>query len=86
MDMRKIMFCLVVLAVMSSVLPVRSETFAKKKVVEPVVVDSLTICLHAGDSCMQQFNTFEALKYYQQAYTMADTLQTRTKLANCHLL
>lgn len=84
MDMRKIMFCLVVLAVMSSVLPVRSETFAKKKVVEPVVVDSLTICLQAGDSCMQQFNTFEALKYYQQAYTMADTLQTRTKLANCH--
>jgi len=34
-------------------------------------VDSLTICLQQGDSCMQQFNTFEALKYYQQAYDLA---------------
>ena len=33
--------------------------------------DSLTICLQAGDSYMQQFNTFEALKYYQQAYALA---------------
>lgn len=34
-------------------------------------MDSLTIFLQAGDSCMQQFNTFEALKYYQQAYDLA---------------
>ena len=34
-------------------------------------MDSLTICLQAGDSCMQQFNTFEALKYYKQAYALA---------------
>ena len=34
-------------------------------------MDSLTIFLQAGDSCMQQFNTFEALKYYQQAYALA---------------
>lgn len=35
--------------------------------------DSLTICLQAGDSCMEQFNTFEALRYYQQAYAIAKT-------------
>ena len=34
-------------------------------------MDSLTIFLQAGDSCMQQFNTFEALKYYKQAYDLA---------------
>ena len=36
------------------------------------VLDSLTICLQAGDSCMQQYNTFEALKYYQKAYGLRD--------------
>ena len=34
-------------------------------------VDSLTICLQQGDSCMQQYNTFEALKHYQRAYDLA---------------
>lgn len=34
-------------------------------------MDSLTNFLQAGDSCMQQFNTFEALKYYKQAYALA---------------
>ncbi len=34
-------------------------------------IDSLQILLQAGDSCMQQYNTFEALKYYQQAYDLA---------------
>ena len=37
-----------------------------------------------GDSLMDQFNTFEALQYYQQAYDLEDCLLTRTKLANCH--
>lgn len=32
--------------------------------------DSLKICIEAGDSCMQQYNTFEALKYYQRAYEL----------------
>ena len=32
--------------------------------------DSLSVCLQKGDSCMQQYNTFEALKYYQQAYEL----------------
>lgn len=63
--------------------PARGEAFSHKKQVEPVS-DSLAICLQVGDSCMQQFNTFEALRYYQQAYAMADTVQTRTKLANCY--
>ena len=48
------------------------------------VIDSLTICLQAGDSCMQQYNTAQALKYYQQAYNLSDTLVARTKLADCY--
>ena len=48
------------------------------------VIDSLTICLQAGDSCMQQYNTFEALKCYQKAFGLRDTLITRTKLADCY--
>ena len=36
-------------------------------------LDSLTICMQQGDSCMQQYNTFEALKYYQQAYDLAQS-------------
>ena len=61
----------------------RGETFSHKEKVEPVA-DSLAICLQAGDSCMQQFNTFEALNHYQQAFAMTDTLATRTKLADCY--
>lgn len=34
--------------------------------------DSLTISLQRGDSLMQQYNTFEALKYYQRAYAIAE--------------
>lgn len=33
-------------------------------------IDSLKICIEAGDSCMRQFNTFEALKHYQRAYEL----------------
>ena len=40
--------------------------------------------LQQGDSCMQQYNTFEALKYYQKAFDMADTYEVRTKLADCY--
>lgn len=36
-------------------------------------LDSLTVCVQKGDSCMQQYNTFEALKYYQQAYDLAQS-------------
>ena len=34
-------------------------------------IDSLQILMQRGDSCMQQFNTFEALNYYQRAYDIA---------------
>ena len=33
---------------------------------------------------VQQYNTFEALKYYQKAFDMADTYEVRTKLADCY--
>ena len=47
-------------------------------------VDSLQVLLQMGDSCMQQYNTFEALKYYRQAWEMKDTIDVRTKLADCY--
>ena len=78
----RIILSFFVLALLA-VSPARGEAFSHKKQVEPVV-DSLALYLQAGDSCMQQYNTFEALKYYQQAYAMADTVQTRIKLANCY--
>lgn len=46
--------------------------------------DSLQINLQQGDSCMQQYNTFEALGYYRQAFALADTYEVRTKLADCY--
>ena len=36
-------------------------------------LDSLTVCMQSGDSCMQHYNTFEALKHYQQAYDLAQS-------------
>lgn len=53
-------FAMLILALLT-VSPVRGEA-----------VDSLQVCLLQGDSCMRQFNTFEALKYYQRAYRMAE--------------
>ena len=38
-----------------------------------VKADSLLLLVQAGDSCMRQYNTFEALKYYQEAYAIAKT-------------
>ena len=35
-------------------------------------LDSLTFYVRAGDSCMQQYNTYEALKCYQRAYAIAE--------------
>lgn len=67
-----------------SVLSAKGEVSAKKKVVEPVAADSLTLIIQAGDSLMQQYNTFEALRYYQQAFAMKDTLESRTRLAECY--
>ena len=57
--MKKLPSLFVILALLM-VLPVRGEA-----------IDSLQILLQAGDSCMQQFNTFEALNHYQRAYDIA---------------
>ena len=35
----------------------QGEVSAKKKVVEPVIADTLTLLIQAGDSLMQQYNT-----------------------------
>ena len=56
-------------------------------------VDSLQIYVQAGDSCMQQYDTYEALKCYQRAYAIAETQDSvqismegdiRVKLADCY--
>jgi len=47
-------------------------------------LDSLQQVVQAGDSCMQQYNTFEALKYYQRAFEMQNTQAIRIKLADCY--
>lgn len=41
--------------------------------VQGEALDSLTVCLQKCDSCMQQYNTFEALRYYQKAYDLAQS-------------
>ena len=68
----KSLFSFLTLALLTA-LPVRGE-----------VVDSLQIYVQAGDSCMQQFNTFEALQYYQRAYEITESQDLRMKLADCH--
>ena len=49
-----------------------------------VKTDSLLLFVQAGDSCMRRYNTFDALKYYQQSFDMADTYEVRKKLADCY--
>lgn len=55
------LFTILTLALMA-VSPVQGEA-----------LDSLAVCMQKGDSCMQQYNTFEALQYYQQAYDLAQS-------------
>ena len=74
----------VVVLALLTVLSAKGEVSSKKKKVEPVVADTLTVILQKGDSCMEQFNTLEALKYYQQSFVMKDTVETRIKLADCY--
>ena len=59
--MKKLPSLFVILALLT-VQPARGEA-----------IDSLQILMQQGDSCMQQFNTFEALNHYQQAYSIAKT-------------
>ena len=58
--MKKLPSLFVILALLT-VQPVRGEA-----------IDSLQILMQRGDSCMQQFNTFEALNHYQRAYDLAE--------------
>lgn len=84
----------VVILALVTVIAAKGEVSSKKKVVEPVVVDTLTILLQTGDSLMQQYNTFEALKFYQQAYQdikkgnlpipMVRVIPVMLKLADCY--
>ena len=60
--MKKQLSLFIVLALMVG-LPARGE--------DSLSADSLQILVQQGDSCMQQFNTFEALKCYQQAFAIA---------------
>ncbi len=83
----RIILSFFVLALLA-VSPARGEVLDKKSKTLESVADSLTICLQAGDSCMQQYNTFEALKYYQQAYALAKARSqepaVQMKLADCY--
>ena len=75
---------IIVLALLT-VSTAQGEVTSKKKTkTVEVEVDSLQLLVQAGDSCMEQFNTLEALKYYQQAFAMKDTVDTRIKLADCY--
>ena len=82
----KIKVIILLVALMAG-LTAQGEVASKKKTKENTVeveVDTLQQIILAGDSCMAQFNTFEALKYYQQAFAMKDTVETRIKLADCY--
>ena len=56
----KRLFSIIILALLTT-LSVRGEG-----------LDSLSFYVQAGDSCMQQYNTYEALKCYQRAYAIAE--------------
>ena len=58
--MKKSLLSLITLALLTT-LSVRGEG-----------LDSLSFYVQAGDSCMQQYNTYEALKCYQRAYAIAE--------------
>ena len=73
------MLVLALLAAMTA----QGEVSAKKKT-NVAEVDSLQLTIQAGDSCMQQYNTLEALKFYQQAFAIKDTADVRMKLADCY--
>ena len=59
--------------------------WAKSKKTAEIKADSLLMFVQAGDSCMLQYNTFEALKYYQQAYNLAKTRSQERAIDNFDL-
>jgi tetratricopeptide (TPR) repeat protein len=48
-------------------------------------LDSLQVCVQAGDSCMKQYDTYEALKYYQRACEIAKAEAVEKAVANVQL-
>ena len=75
----------ILLLALLTVSAAQGEVASKKKTkVVETEVDSLQLLVQAGDSCMEQYNTLEALKYYQQAFAMKDTSDVRMKLADCY--
>ena len=95
--MRAYLFYLLWIIALLFASPVRGEVSSKKTMVStnrPMVstirqtpevkADSLQLFVQAGDSCMRQYNTFKALKHYQQAFDMANTYEVRAKLADCY--
>ena len=59
---KKVLIVIIFALALMAVSPVQGEA-----------LDSLAVCMQKGDSCMQQYNTFEALQYYQQAYDLAQS-------------
>ena len=88
--MRVILFYLLWITALLFVSPVKGEVSSKKTKVSTIrqtteVADSLLLFVQAGDSCMQQYNTFEALKYYQQAYNLAKIRNQKQAVDNLDL-
>ena len=52
---------------------------------ENIPQDSLQWLIQQGDSCMQQFNTFEALNHYQRAYAIAKARSQRQAVEQLEL-
>ena len=77
--------CTMLILALLAVSTAQGEVLSKKKSkTEEVAPDTLQLIIQAGDSCMQQYNTLEALNFYQQAFAMKDTADVRMKLADCY--
>ena len=46
--------------------------------------DLLRRLIAQGDSCIQSYNTFDALGFYQEAYEKEATIEVQVKLADCY--
>ena len=66
--------------------PAKVDAWRKEMGMPPLTKSdsSLRNLLQRGDSCMRQYNTYEALGFYQQAFDKEDTYEIRSKLADCY--
>ena len=58
---------IVILFALATSFAAKGERLPEKKIIEPDE-DALAVLIFKGDSCMSQYNTFEALSYYLKAY------------------